>query len=173
MSQQSQANADLGTAIRQDHELVQELFSKCESGGEAGREAFDTLVRVLAVHETAEEEVLYPTVRSQGGDANEIVRARLAEEDEAKTQLSELEKMGPDAPEFKEKFRQFKMAVLEHAQHEEQEVLPLLASGQEQKMLQQLGSAFMAASTAAAVPASGGTGVTNTRVPSAGGSDPS
>lgn len=127
MSDNTQADVDLATAIRQDHNLAKELFAKCDGGGEAGRDAFDALVRLLAVHETAEEMTLYPTVRAQDG-TEDIVGPRLAEEDEAKKQLSALEKMGPDAPEFSEKFRQFKTAVLDHAQHEEQEVLPRLSS---------------------------------------------
>ena len=145
MSQQSQADVDLATAIRQDHELVKELFAKCESGGESGREAWDALIRVLAVHETAEEEVLYPTVRSKGGDVEEVVKARLAEEDQAKKELSDLEKMGPDAPEFKAKFAEFQRAVLDHAEHEEREILPRLSDAADAEMLKRLGTAFMAA----------------------------
>src|SRR4051812_19143021 len=111
MTQQNQADVDLATAIRQDHELVKELFITCERGGDAGREAWEALVRLLAVHETAEEEVLYPTVRSVGGEAEGAVKARLAEEDQAKKELSELEKMGPDAPEFHARFLEFRRAV--------------------------------------------------------------
>jgi hemerythrin superfamily protein len=149
MSQQSQADVDLATAIRQDHELVKELFITCERGGDAGRDAWETLVRLLAVHETAEEEVLYPTVRSQGGAVEQVVKARLAEEDQAKKELSELEKMGPEAPDFKVRFVDFKRAVLDHAEHEEREVLPRLSQAGDAELLRKLGSAFMTAKAVA------------------------
>jgi hemerythrin superfamily protein len=149
MTQQNQADVDLATAIRQDHELVKELFITCERGGDAGREAWEGLVRLLAVHETAEEEVLYPTVRGLGGEAEGAVKARLAEEDQAKKELSELEKMGPDAPEFHARFVEFRRAVLDHAEHEEREILPRLSQAGDADLVRKLASAFMFAKAVA------------------------
>jgi len=67
------------------HARIEELFTLAAgTQGDAKREAFDDLVRMLAVHETAEEEVVHPLSRGlvDGGDA--MVDDRLAEERQAK-----------------------------------------------------------------------------------------
>jgi Hemerythrin HHE cation binding domain len=54
------------------HARIEELFTLAAgTDGDAKRAAFDDLVRMLAVHETAEEEVVHPLSRGlvDGGDA--------------------------------------------------------------------------------------------------------
>jgi hemerythrin superfamily protein len=104
--------------------------------GEARTELFDCLRATLAVHETAEEELVHPAARRAGGKGEEVVKARLAEEGEAKKALSELEKMGPGSTEFDEKFAQFKTAVEAHANAEEQELFPILEGALDADTLQ-------------------------------------
>ena len=94
--------------------------------GLRGRE-FESLMRLLAVHETAEEEVVYPVLRQVGG-GDSLVEARLAEEDKAKKMLVELERRGPDSPGFVDQLQDVKVAVEAHAEREEREVFPLLRS---------------------------------------------
>ena len=91
---------DLVSVIRADHEEIRSLFDSVESAIDehAKRDAFEALVRKLAVHETAEEEVVRPVVRAAG--AAVIADERNDEESRAKKALSELERLGPDAPEF-------------------------------------------------------------------------
>src|SRR5689334_4552571 len=96
-----------------------------QKGGDR-TELFDCLRAFLAVHETAEEEIVHPAARNAGGKGEEVVEARLAEEGEAKTVLSELEKIGPGNPDFDAKFAQFQKAVEAHANAEEQELFPIL-----------------------------------------------
>src|SRR3954447_11817230 len=80
--------------LTEQHQQVRELFEAvASSNGDACREAFEPLVRLLAVHETAEEMVVYPAVRGIGSDASTIVDARLEEEDSAKKMLADLEKL--------------------------------------------------------------------------------
>jgi hypothetical protein len=56
-------------------------------------------VRLLAVHETAEEEVIYPDIHSEpGGD--EVADARVRDEREAKRMVSDLERVDLDSDEF-------------------------------------------------------------------------
>jgi len=86
--------------------------------GQQRAEAFRQLRRTLAVHETAEEEIVHPAARSlPGGDA--VVAARLKEENAAKTALVELEKLDIDSNEFTTKFRKLQTDVLAHAESEE------------------------------------------------------
>jgi hemerythrin superfamily protein len=114
--------------ILKQHEQIRDLFAavKGAADAEAKQQSFDALLRLLAVHETAEEEVVYPAVRRlvDGGDT--LVEPRLREEDLAKKRLSELEKLGAQAPEFDAKLAEFETLVVTHAEAEERDVLPRL-----------------------------------------------
>jgi len=135
---------DLAAAIRADHETVKQLFADIK-GGRDGVQAWEALVRALAVHETAEEEILYPTVRTKGGDEMKAVIAkRLAEEDEAKKLLVDMEKLGPTGNGFGEMLAKLEQAVLAHAEAEEHEVLPAL-SAVDESMMHALATAYHAA----------------------------
>jgi len=135
---------DLAAAIRADHETVKQLFADIKDGRD-GVQAWEALVRALAVHETAEEEILYPTVRTKGGDEMKAVIAkRLAEEDEAKKLLVDMEKLGPTGNGFGEMLAKLEQAVLAHAEAEEHEVLPAL-SAVDESMMHALATAYHAA----------------------------
>ena len=135
---------DLAAAIKADHELVKQLFADIK-GGRDGVQAWEALVRALAVHETAEEEILYPTVRSKGGEEmKSVVEKRLAEEDEAKKLLVDMEKLGPTGDGFGEMLAKLEQAVVAHAEAEEREVLPVLAKVDE-SMMHALATAYHAA----------------------------
>src|SRR5438067_9729835 len=81
------------------HQQVRHLFAEIAqaSDDKVRKNAFEQLVRLLAVHETAEEEVVYPLVRIKVENGNKLAEARLEEESKAKKMLSDLEKMGPGA----------------------------------------------------------------------------
>lgn len=102
------------------HMQIRDLFAEVEAAtGKNRRDAFERLVRLLAVHETAEEMLVHPMVRQavEGGDA--IVDERLAEEHDAKEVLSRLEDIGPDSEEFLPMLRQLRDDVIAHASAEE------------------------------------------------------
>ena len=102
------------------HMQIRDLFVEVEvATGERRKDAFQRLVRLLAVHETAEEQLVHPMVRQavEGGDA--IVEDRLAEEHDAKKALSELEDLGPDSQEFLPKLLLLRDSVIAHASAEE------------------------------------------------------
>ncbi|GAA2300828.1 hemerythrin domain-containing protein [Nonomuraea roseoviolacea subsp. roseoviolacea] len=102
------------------HAMIRDMFDEVEQAGPEERgPAFTRLVRLLAVHETAEEEIVHPYVRKvvDGGDA--VVDDRLAEERQAKELLQRLEEAGPDAPDFLERLALLRAAVTAHARSEE------------------------------------------------------
>ena len=88
--------------------------------GPIRQQAFDDLVRLLAVHECAEEEVVHPAARHHAV-SGEIVDSRLREEQEAKHALAALYDLGLDHPQFDSKFTAFAEKVIEHAELEEKE----------------------------------------------------
>ncbi len=102
------------------HTQIRDLFTEVESAtGDARADAFHRLVLLLAVHETAEEQVIHPLTRLYVDGGGDIVDDRLAEEHQAKQALAALEQIGPDAPEFPRLITDLRVRVLEHANHEE------------------------------------------------------
>jgi hemerythrin superfamily protein len=141
-------NEDVVELLTAQHEQVKSLFAALQKAkGEAATEPFDQLRAMLAVHETAEEEVVYPAVRQLGFD--DIVEARLAEEDEAKKALADLEKMGPTAPEFPGALAGFEKDVLAHAEAEEREIFPRLRQDIDTEQRRKMAQALLAAEATA------------------------
>ncbi len=126
---------DLIAAVLEDHAEIHSLMNEVDTTtGEHRQEVFEDLVAKLAVHETAEEQVVHPLTR-RVADADGVVDQRLEEEDKGKKALAELEKMGTDTPEFSTKFDELRDEVLRHAQNEEQQEHPLLESADEQQLV--------------------------------------
>lgn len=143
------ASADVVALIREQHELIRELFSIVRESAPAARgEAFEPLVRLLAVHETAEEEVVYPDVTLQGDAAQRAVKERMAEEDAAKRTLAELESLDAASAAFSQQLAMFEHDVLEHASREEAEILPLLEQ-HDRRRRETMGHAFTLAESMA------------------------
>jgi hemerythrin superfamily protein len=135
--------------VLEQHQQVRTLFSRLEgSAGDEKRDVFDELLRLLAVHETAEEMVIYPALRrAPGGD--EIASARTEEENAAKSRLSDLESMGVEHDGFDAALQEFRRLVLDHAAREEQEALPVVAEHTDADQLRRMGAAFVVAETMA------------------------
>ena len=73
------------------------------------------------MHETAEEMVVHPRARREIKDGDSVVDARLEEEHEAKEQLSKIEDLDIGSQEFIDALTRFRDAVVDHAEHEENE----------------------------------------------------
>ncbi|CAL9288886.1 hemerythrin domain-containing protein [Streptomyces sp. SudanB52_2052] len=111
---------DVVALLMRQHGDIRNLFDEVElSQGEERRDAFRRLVRLLAVHETAEEEVVHPFVRRAVEGGEQVVRDRLAEEKSAKETLAALDDMDTDDPKFMPRLMQLRTEVQEHARAEE------------------------------------------------------
>jgi len=144
-----QAEEDVITLLQRQHQEIRELFAELDTAtGDQRRDTFRSLVRLLAVHETAEEEVVHPAARSaDGGDA--IVDARIGEEHRAKELLSTLDSMGPEAEGFDTLLLQLRDDVLAHAEHEEREEFPRLRTACSPEQLRGMALAVRAAEAVA------------------------
>lgn len=141
----SEDGPDAVEVVLGQHEHVRVLFSRLVATGAQDRqETFDDLLRLLAVHETAEEEVIYPALRRIAG-GEEIAKARTDEEDAVKRALSDLERLGVDGENFDCRLLEFRDMVLSHAESEEQEALPLLRAHLEPQRLRQMATGFLTA----------------------------
>jgi hemerythrin superfamily protein len=133
---------DAVTLLQEQHGDIRELLRAVEMTNTGRHESFEPLVRLLAVHETAEEMVVYPSLRREGDVGDAVAEARVAEEDEAKKALAELEQLDLDSAEFREQFSTFRAAVEAHADQEEREVFPLLEQVNDRDELQRMARAL-------------------------------
>lgn len=124
------------------HEQIKALFAETLSASGEGREkAFVKLRRLLAVHETAEEEIVHPRAKRKLSDGPVVVNQRLHEEREAKTVLQKLEKLDVDSAEFTRLLTQLRDAVVEHAEHEERDEFHKLGQELSGEELERMGRA--------------------------------
>ena len=147
---EGQDEPDVVTVLREQHGEIRELLSAVREASDDERGSlFETLVRLLAVHETSEEEVVYPIVSLIGDDARAEVDARKLEESEAKKRLAGLEAMGPGADGFAEEFDRFADDVEHHASAEEASIFPLLARYPDRQQLERMAILVQAAQATA------------------------
>ncbi|MGP4104581.1 hemerythrin domain-containing protein [Nonomuraea sp. KM90] len=117
---ETMGETDVIDLLLAQHAMIRDLFDEVEQAPTDQRaEAFTRLVRLLAVHETAEEEIVHPYARRtiDGGDG--VVDDRLTEENQAKQLLSQMDQAGPDAPDFAANLAMLRTAVEAHARSEE------------------------------------------------------
>lgn len=119
--------SDVVGFLTEQHGQMQRLFEDVLAArGKVRSYAFYKLRRLLAVHETAEEEIVHPMARRALPDGDNLVATCLHEERDTKVALSELEKLEVDGAEFEQKLLRLREAVLRHMQLEEEEEFPQL-----------------------------------------------
>jgi hemerythrin superfamily protein len=150
---------DVVDLLLAQHNEIKALFQQVAMAtGTQKRDLFEQLVRLLAVHESAEEEVVHPAARRKANAADAVVDARLREEDEAKHALADLYDMGVDHPQFDSKLDTLAGAVLDHAEHEEHDEFPYLRQNLDAEARRRMAGAVRAAEATAPTrphPASG------------------
>jgi hemerythrin superfamily protein len=142
-----QSTDDVVAFLKDQHNLIKDMFEEVfsASSDEAREVAFTELRQLLAVHETAEEMVVHPRARGEVDSGDAIVDARLAEEHDAKEQLSALEAMDFGSPEFLAELEKFRDAVITHAEAEETEEFDKLQKELDADDLKRMAAAVRAA----------------------------
>ena len=133
--------------LKAQHDLIEDMFDEVlhASDPKAREKPFIALRQLLAVHETAEEMIVHPRVRREFDGGDSIVDARLKEEHDAKEQLSKLENLDIISQQFIDELTKLREAVLEHAEHEENDEFPRLQEELDAGELKQLATAVRAA----------------------------
>ncbi|MEV0585460.1 hemerythrin domain-containing protein [Nonomuraea sp. NPDC050310] len=102
------------------HGMIRNLFDEVEQApADRRQEAFTRLVRLLAVHETAEEEIVHPFARAEIDGGEGVADDRLAEEREAKELLQHMDEAGTEDRDFTKNLLMLRAAVEAHARSEE------------------------------------------------------
>src|SRR5690349_3478553 len=112
---------DVVDVLIEQHQQIRSLFERIATArGRQKQDLFHDLVRLLAVHESAEEQIVHPAARDALGEGGgPVVEARLREEGAAKRVLSDLYDLGVEHPEFDARLAAFAQDVVEHATLEE------------------------------------------------------
>ncbi|MEU6645336.1 hemerythrin domain-containing protein [Saccharomonospora sp. NPDC046836] len=156
---------DVVEVLLDQHTQIKGLFRELsEAQGGRKEDLFDDLVRLLAVHETAEEIVVHPTARQKIDNGDDVVEARLHEESEAKQALAELHDLGVDHRDFDTKLAELARDVTGHANREEQEEFAQLRAKLPEDRLRQMAGAVRVAEAIAPTrphPAAGESAVAN------------
>ena len=115
-----QTSGDVVDLLLDQHRVIRELCAEVAAATVAERERpFRELLRLLAVHEAVEEELVHPYVKRRVEGAREAVVERVEEEREVNKMLFALDALGPTNPGFEELFTRFRTALLAHADKEE------------------------------------------------------
>jgi hemerythrin superfamily protein len=134
---------DAVTLLKNDHQVVEQLFRRYESlGGDSAdqkKEIVQEVIRELSVHAAIEEQVLYPGVREALPDGDSLTEEALDEHQEAKEVLSDLDGMEPSDPGFDAKVRSLIKDVRHHVEEEETEMFPKLQSAISYDRLEDMG----------------------------------
>jgi hemerythrin superfamily protein len=147
----SDSSNDIVDVLLDQHAQIRGLLEEVSTavGAQARRGPFEALVRLLAVHEAAEEQVLHPVARLRLPEGDQVADARIAEEEESKRLLAQLERLGTDHDDFGARFARLRELVLLHARNEEREEFPGVREHYSEQDRRTLGDAFKAAELAA------------------------
>jgi hemerythrin superfamily protein len=117
---QQQHRGDVVDLLLDQHRHIRDLCAEVSTAAPADREQpFRSLVRLLAVHEAVEEELVHPYVKRRVEGAKDAVADRVEEEREVNKMLAALDTLGPAHPDFEALFAHFRTGLLAHAGKEE------------------------------------------------------
>jgi hemerythrin superfamily protein len=131
--------------IRMDHAKVNTLFTELLASNDPQKiqEYFGQIYKDLSAHAEAEEEVVYPRVRSFYGqnDTQELYD----EQAEMKQILDQIKAIDPSSSQFKEKIKQLMDVVGDHIRQEESTMFAAIRNNLSTQESEQLSTEFKAA----------------------------
>jgi len=136
---------DMGirSLIRMDHTKANTLFAEIQNTDDPqkAQEYFGQLYKDLTAHAEAEEQVVYPAVRSYYDNTQELYD----EQAEMKRMLDEIKSISPSSPEFKDKVRQLAQIVQGHVSEEENDMFPRIRDNFSDDQQEQMATEFKSA----------------------------
>jgi hemerythrin superfamily protein len=131
--------------IRMDHNKVNILFAELQQSNDPQKiqEYFGQIYKDLTTHAKAEEEVVYPKVRSFYGESD--TQELYDEQAEMKRMLDQIKAMSPSTPEFKDRVKQLDGIVMDHVRQEESTLFASIRNNLSSAQCEQLATEFKAA----------------------------
>jgi hemerythrin superfamily protein len=139
------SDMNIQDVIRMDHQKVNILFMEIDKSDSPQKiqEYFGQIYKDLSVHAQAEEEVVYPAVRSFYGQDN--TQELYDEQAQMKVLLDEIKSTSPSDSTFKDKVRALKEIVVDHVRQEESTMFTAIRNNCSTEQSEQMATAFKAA----------------------------
>ncbi|NJR57928.1 MAG: DNA nickase [Cyanobacteria bacterium CRU_2_1] len=141
----NKSDMNIQDVIRMDHQKVNTLFTEIDRSDNPQKieEYFGQLYKDLTVHAEAEEQVVYPAVRSFYGEDN--VQELYDEQAQMKTLLQQIKATSPSSPQFKEAVNRLKDIVMDHVRQEESTMFAAIRNNCTSEQSETLATEFKAA----------------------------
>ena len=138
--------ADVIELLEHDHREVEQMFAEYEQAGtpEDKRAIVDKIIIELVRHAEAEEQAVYPMIRTHIENGDAIVEHEIDEHSQAERLMKELDGMDPNKPEFGVLMQQLMTSIKEHVSEEENVVFPQFRQTVSPEELDKLGKAVQA-----------------------------
>ncbi|MEG3898344.1 MULTISPECIES: hemerythrin domain-containing protein [unclassified Microcoleus] len=129
--------------ISMDHRKADTLFMEIEKTDDPKKlqEFFGQLYKDLSVHAEAEEQIVYPAIRSYYSNTQELYD----EQAEMKQMLAQIKAMNPSSSDFKAQIKLLKTAVQDHVKEEENDMFPQIRRNFSEAQMEQMATQFKAA----------------------------
>jgi hemerythrin superfamily protein len=126
--------------IRMDHTKVDTLFAQIMGSQDAQKieEFYGQLHKDLSVHAEAEEQVVYPAVRSYYDKTQELYD----EQAEMKQLLKQIKSLSPSSSDFKSRIEGLMKAVKSHVHQEESDMFPKIRDNFSDEQQKQMATEF-------------------------------
>lgn len=134
------SDMNIQDVIRMDHQKANTLFMEIQQSNDPQKiqEYFGQLYKDLNVHAQAEEQVVYPAVRSFYNDVQELYD----EQAEMKVLLDEIKALSPADSQFKAKVKQLQDIVMDHVRQEESTMFAAIRNNCNDQQREQLATQF-------------------------------
>ncbi|MBD2042869.1 hemerythrin domain-containing protein [Microcoleus sp. FACHB-672] len=129
--------------IRMDHTKVNTLFMQVQGTDDPQKlqEYFGQIYKDLSAHSEAEEQIVYPAVRSYYPETQDLY----SEQAEMKQMLEQIKSLNPSAPNFKDNVKRLMDAVMHHVRQEETEMFPKIRDNFSDEQQKQMATEFKTA----------------------------
>jgi hemerythrin superfamily protein len=140
------AMADVIDLLEHDHREVEQMFTEYQQATtpKDKRAIVDKVIIELVRHSEAEEQAVYPMIRSHIDDGDAIVEHEIDEHSQAERLMKQLDGMDPNNPEFGVLMAQLMTAIKEHVAEEENVVFPQFRQTVSPEDLDKLGKTVQA-----------------------------
>lgn len=134
--------AGVVTLIKEDHQKLEGVFKKLESGNGDTKQLLQQVAELLIPHSKAEEEVVYPAIKKIVPSESDDVDDGLAEHHHVEEVLKQLLATDPDEPGADGLLAAMIGEVRHHVEEEEEDILPRFVKAANNQQLAELGEQF-------------------------------
>src|SRR3954454_13676445 len=131
---------DVLELLEHDHREVEQMFAEFEQATDPQerRTIADKIIIELVRHSEAEEQAVYPAMKSAIDGGKEMVEHEIDEHSKAEKIMKELDGLDPNDPSFGTLMQELQKAITHHIQEEEGEAFPKFRRAVDKEQLDKL-----------------------------------